>query len=383
MTRTASRMFPLWLVAALLLTVAPLPFLSAGPAHADASAFSSTVVNQGNGTCAASPTGAAQLVQQPCDASANQRFAFTPVAGTADRYTIGTSTAGSCADISGASGADNAVVIQYACHSGNNQQFRLQAVPITGVSNTFSLVAVGSGKCVAPSGDNPATGTGLVQLPCGSMASRVWRVPGFTAGPPAGDPPANTVRVFWLRPSDVPFDQRYPDGIGRVMREAQQYYRQELGRTFTLNNQIVEVIVGDHVKSWYENTPNGSDRYWWSVFNMQNELMRKKNLRAPDSRWLLVGEISAEGPGAGGGGGNGWVILCQHDADGAAGVSGGSMNRWYGGMVHELGHALGLPDSTSTDGTPMSASFYNYPNTHFNQAQKNAILNGPYGRFLT
>ncbi len=47
------------------------------------------------------------------------------------------------------------------------------------------------------------------------------------------------------------------------------------------------------------------------------------------------------------------------------------MNRWYGGMVHELGHAFGLPDSSSTDGTPMSASFYNYPNTHFSQAQKN------------
>ena len=59
------------------------------------------------------------------------------------------------------------------------------------------------------------------------------------------------------------------------------------------------------------------------------------------------------------------------------------MNRWYGGMVHELGHALGLPDSTSTDGTPMSASFYNYPNTHFSQAQKDRILSGPYGSFLS
>ncbi len=59
------------------------------------------------------------------------------------------------------------------------------------------------------------------------------------------------------------------------------------------------------------------------------------------------------------------------------------MNRWYGGMVHELGHGFGLPDSTSTDGTPMSASFYSYPNTHFSQAQKNAILAGPYGSFLS
>jgi hypothetical protein len=36
---------------------------------------------------------------------------------------------------------------------------------------------------------------------------------------------------------------------------------------------------------------------------------------------------------------------------------------------------FGLPDSTSTDGTPMSASFYEYPNCHFSEAQKNSILN--------
>jgi len=30
----------------------------------------------------------------------------------------------------------------------------------------------------------------------------------------------------------------------------------------------------------------------------------------------------------------------------------------------------------------MSASFYDYPNTHFSQSQKNGIFNGPYGSFL-
>ena len=34
-------------------------------------------------------------------------------------------------------------------------------------------------------------------------------------------------------------------------------------------------------------------------------------------------------------------------------------------------------------GTPMSASFYSYPNTHFSQAQKDRIRSGPYGRFLS
>jgi hypothetical protein len=203
-----------------------------------------------------------------------------------------------------------------------------------------------------------------------------------TSSPPTSTPAQRTVRAFWLRPTDVPYDQRYVDGIAGVMREAQSYYRQELGKTFTLNNPVVEVVNGDHPRSWYENTPNGNECYWWVVFNMQQELMRKLSLRAPDSRWVNVGEISAESSCSGGGGGGGWVILSGHDADGAAGIN-GAMNRWYGGMVHELGHAFGLPDSTSTDGTPMSASFYSYPNTHFSQAQKQGILNGPYGSFLS
>jgi hypothetical protein len=69
------------------------------------------------------------------------------------------------------------------------------------------------------------------------------------------------------------------------------------------------------------------------------------------------------------------------------------MDRWCGGMVHELGHAFGLPDFTSTDGTStdgtstdgtcMSASLYDYPNCTFSQAQKDGVLNGPYGSFLS
>jgi hypothetical protein len=200
---------------------------------------------------------------------------------------------------------------------------------------------------------------------------------------PAVQPPIGTVRVFWLKPTDVPFDQAYPDGIAGVLQEAQRYYGQELGVTFTLNDPVVEVVDGEHERAWYENTPNGDEEYWWVVFNMQQELLARFGLDAPDSRWLCVGEISADIEGvSGGGGGSGWVILSGHDADGAAGNN-GDMNRWYGGMVHELGHAFGLPDSTYTDGTPMSASFYDYPNCHFNQEQKDGMLNGPYGNFLS
>ncbi len=143
-------------------------------------AFSSTMVNQGNGNCMAVPGGAGtsalQLVQQSCSSAASQSYTFSPV--SADVYTIGTLTAGSCVDIYGASSADNAAVIQYACHSGTNQQFRLRPA----ATGTFTVVAVGSGKCVAPSGDGAASGTALVQLPCTTAAGRAWRIPGYDNG---------------------------------------------------------------------------------------------------------------------------------------------------------------------------------------------------------
>jgi hypothetical protein len=182
--------------------------------------------------------------------------------------------------------------------------------------------------------------------------------------------------VFYLRPSDVPFDQKYPDGIGQVMIEAQTFYKQQLGKTFKLNDPIVEVVVGEHVQSWYENTPAGGEKYWWSATNAEEEIWRRFKL--PDNRWMGVSEVSAEGDGAGGGAMGGWVLLCGHDADGGKNYP-AEKARWVGGMVHELGHAFGLPDSTSTDGTCLSASFYNWPNCTFTQSQKDQMLNGRWG----
>jgi hypothetical protein len=299
------------------------------------------------------------------------RWSFTAGQSAAEAWNAVVTQSGSAATAANASW--NAGLAANATTSfGFNGSWNNAANPAPASFALNGVTCTGS----APPSTTPPTG-GPTATPPTTAAPTVAP----TTAPP-GPPPVRTVRVYWLRPTDVAYDQRWPDGMAGVMREAQRYYRQELGRTFTLNNPVVEVVNGDQVKSWYENTPNGNERYWWSVFNMQQELMRRLSLRAPDSRWINVGEISAEGPGAGGGGGGGWVILCQHDADGAAGVN-GPMNRWYGGMVHELGHAFGLPDSTSTDGTPMSASFYDYPNTHFSQAQKNQLLNGPYGSFLS
>ncbi|WP_433727942.1 cellulose-binding domain-containing protein [Actinoplanes sp. CA-051413] len=257
----------------------------------------------------------------------------------------------------------------------------------TGASASFGFNGTWTGSNPVPTGftlNNVAcTGSTTTTPPTTPPTTRPTTTPTAapTTAPPNGTPPARTVRVYWLRPTDKAFDQRYPDGITSVMKEAQRFFKAQLGKTFTLNTPVVEVVNGLHDTNWYiTNNCTGSDHYWCVVENGQRELQQRFGA---DSRWINVEEVSAEETNkSGGGGGNGWVLLSGHDADGAAGVN-GPINRWYGGMVHELGHAFGLPDATSTDGTCMSASLYDYPNCTFSQTQKNGILNGPFASFLS
>src|SRR5262245_12336741 len=113
-------------------SAAALAVVAGGAALAEAAPvqFTSTAINQAASVCmtvpGGQPTNALQLQQQSCSSGPSQVFTFTPA--TADAYTIRTLTSGSCIDISGASAADNAAVIQYTCHTGTNQQFRLQPV---------------------------------------------------------------------------------------------------------------------------------------------------------------------------------------------------------------------------------------------------------------
>lgn len=204
-----------------------------------------------------------------------------------------------------------------------------------------------------------------------------------TVSPPRAAAATGGVKVYLLRPNDVAEDPSYVEGITNVMRESQQYYQQELGKTFQLSDPVVEVVEGEHERTWYENNPSCDEKYCYVIFNGQAELIRRFGLKDPDPDTVYVLEVMAEGEGAGGGAHIGWVMLSGHDADGAAGKRQEGMGRWVGGMVHELGHAFGLPDSSGDDTTPMSACLYGFPACNFEQGQKDGILNGPYSHILS
>ncbi|MFJ8028227.1 RICIN domain-containing protein [Streptomyces sp. NPDC096311] len=157
--------------------------------HIGASAgFSSTAVAQHSGLCledpAKSTADGTQYQQNTCGSGQEQSFDFHPVSGTTDTYTVVNHSSGKCLDVSAFSTADGAAVQQWTCHGGANQRFKLAAVTALGNSHDYQLVAVHSGKCVDVSNVSTAPGALVHQWTCdaaGALTSKknqIWRLLG-------------------------------------------------------------------------------------------------------------------------------------------------------------------------------------------------------------
>jgi len=106
------------------------------------------------------------------------------VAGVADTYTVVNQQSSKCLDVSGVSTTDGAVVHQWTCGSGQNQQFTLRKVTYAGNdAHDYQLVARHSGKCVDVSGISTAARAAIHQWTCNPAAqasplNQTWRLLG-------------------------------------------------------------------------------------------------------------------------------------------------------------------------------------------------------------
>ncbi|MFF2750537.1 RICIN domain-containing protein [Kitasatospora sp. NPDC058048] len=137
-----------------------------------------TVTSVNSGKCldvtGASSADGAQVVQWTCAAGkANQQWTPVPVAGTGSVQLV-SANSGKCLDVTGASSADGAQVVQWTCAAGKaNQQWTL--VPDTGAR--VQLVSVNSGKCLDVTGASTADGAQVVQWTCAAgRANQQWTV---------------------------------------------------------------------------------------------------------------------------------------------------------------------------------------------------------------
>jgi Ricin-type beta-trefoil lectin domain-like len=85
-------------------------------------------------------------------------------------YELRARHSGKCLDVYGGSTDDGASVIQFSCHGGYNQQWRLWDVG----GGYYELTARHSGKCLDVYGGSTDDGASVIQFSCHGGYNQQW-----------------------------------------------------------------------------------------------------------------------------------------------------------------------------------------------------------------
>lgn len=110
--------------------------------------------------------------QLPCDNNPTQVWMPQSVAGTQDVFAFVNTKDNRCLDVNGGSKDNGAQVLQWDCHGGPNQQWRLQRD-----GDGFRLVSVNSGRCIGVDSGSPNPGAAVRQWDCDNSANQRWQLP--------------------------------------------------------------------------------------------------------------------------------------------------------------------------------------------------------------
>ncbi|RYZ73972.1 MAG: glycosyl hydrolase family protein [Proteobacteria bacterium] len=113
----------------------------------------------------------APLLQWDCHGGNNQQFRLVP--SGAGYYELRNVNSGLCLDVASYSLSEGAQILQFTCHGGPNQKFAVQSLG----NQTYSLKALHSGQCLSFGGpDSAAHRAPAVQQRCDGSAKQAWRL---------------------------------------------------------------------------------------------------------------------------------------------------------------------------------------------------------------
>ena len=206
--------------------------------------------------------------------------------------------------------------------------------------------------------------------------------------------PKKVVRFLYVSPEDRPFRSEYSEGISKAIVDVQSWYRDQLGGlTFQLYNTSPE---------WCQMS---EDSDYYSRGNAWEKVMEGVQHCAPvawdsDFVWVLYVDVyeACDEPHELGAGGGGIVMVPGWDLEGLlsqgeeeyyycdAGPFRDPLGRWFGGLAHELAHAVGVPHPPGCDaGLPtcdspalMWLGYTSYPDTYLRFDEKEILIRSPF-----
>lgn len=197
-----------------------------------------------------------------------------------------------------------------------------------------------------------------------------------------------SVRVIYLVSADRQERSDYKAATEMAILDIQKWYKQQMnGRTFRLNEPIVEVLKSNQPANWFTGTPiPGIGEGDWGFQHTLSEIKRLlPNESIPGNyTWVMY----SDGPGSSGRGGGQICYLPEDDFLGLTGrhPTQKDIPRWIAGLGHEIGHAFGLPHPKDTkkhaDAIMWTGIYGKYPNqTYLTPEDKGHLIKSPF--FMT
>lgn len=213
----------------------------------------------------------------------------------------------------------------------------------------------------------------------------------------AGSNKKKTVRFVYFYPADNDAHAAYKSAIEHAAVSIQSWYAQRLeGKSIRLASPAVETCQGRQPGSYY------ATQSWSRVAAAVKDCIPEFAWNDSAHRWVVYADVrhqcgDRENLGASA---QGVVILPAQDLQGISGeevitdacgaaipyVGAAGLNRWIGGLGHELGHALGLPHPAGCEqgasecdaGSLMWLGYVNFPHVELRDAERATLKASPF-----
>jgi hypothetical protein len=194
---------------------------------------------------------------------------------------------------------------------------------------------------------------------------------------PTGSPIPYSTMVYLIKPTDRTWNATYYNAAKSAMLELKDWYRKQLGKTFTLNPVIIDTLSGLHDAIWYDSNNGDSLGYAGDAhayFNIKYELKQLLGARYDTTRYRYFAFVDSDFPEQtlpGSLGVEGQIAL--------EGLTGSNATSWKGSSAHALGHAFGLFDCNPPNADDlMSNGRWKYPNCTILTAEKDSLNISPF-----